>query len=414
MKSKLTILLRHTLFGADKPREHKVEDFEQALAQYLDAKRVFTFWNGRVALYAILRGLKISEGDEVMMPGYTCVVVPNAVLYCGAQPTYVDIDPNTYNIDPALLEAKLTPRTKMLIVQHTYGIPAQMDVLMDWANRHGLPVIEDCCPAFGSRFKGQLCGAFGVASFFSGQWSKPFSTGLGGMAAVNEPDLACEVEQYCQKNLIRPTWKEAEVLWLQLVVHHLFVYPWSFAFAMWLYRRLARGGLMIGSSSKREVMGHRPTDYFKGISATQAAVGLYELGQIDKNIEHRKRLAKFYQQTLTEGGWSVPQVPEEADPVYVRFPVRVSNKAYLLTEAAKGFVELGDWFESPLHGAEAPLETFAYRVGSCPQAERASRQVVNLSTHLRVTEDAACRTVRLVLLKGDKVRTRVAEDRSST
>ena len=120
------------------------------------------------------------------MPGYTCVVVPAAVQHAGLRPVYVDIDRDTYNLDPKRLEGVAGDGLAAVIVQHTYGIPAPMAAVGAWAASRSLPVIEDCCHTFGARVGGRQCGTLGSFAFMSGQWNKFFSTGLGGMLLVND------------------------------------------------------------------------------------------------------------------------------------------------------------------------------------------------------------------------------------
>ena len=126
----------------------------------------FYFFKGRVALYAILKSIGIGQGDEVILPGFTCVVVPNAITYLGAKPVYIDIASVTFNIDPSKIEEKITEKTRAIIAQHTFGIPAEMDIIMEMAKKYNLYVIEDSCHAIGSKYKGKEIGTFGDASFF--------------------------------------------------------------------------------------------------------------------------------------------------------------------------------------------------------------------------------------------------------
>ncbi len=109
--------------------------FEETFAEWLGTGHAFAFWKGRVALYAILRALGIGEGDEVILPGYTCVMDVNPIKYLGARAVFVDIEPTTYNLDVRLLEEKITPRTKIVIAQHTYGYPCEMDGILEIAGR---------------------------------------------------------------------------------------------------------------------------------------------------------------------------------------------------------------------------------------------------------------------------------------
>lgn len=143
-----------------------MSDYQLNFAKQFSAAHAFAFWKGRVALYAILKAMGVGEGDEIILPGYSCVMDVNPIMYTGAKPVYVDIEPNLYNINLDLLEEKITERTKAIIALHTYGYPAEMDRLMEIANRHNIPVIEDCCLALGSKYKGKIVGTFGKAAYF--------------------------------------------------------------------------------------------------------------------------------------------------------------------------------------------------------------------------------------------------------
>ncbi len=125
------------------------------------------FFKGRVALYAILKAMEIQSGDEVILPGFTRVVVPNAIIYLNGRPVYVDIDKKTYNIDVTKIEEKIKYRTKAIVAQHTFGIPAEMDKISEIAKKYNLYVIEDACHAIGSKYKGKEVGPFSDAAFFS-------------------------------------------------------------------------------------------------------------------------------------------------------------------------------------------------------------------------------------------------------
>ena len=131
------------------------DDYGQRFAAMLGADHAFGFWKGRVAWYAILRALGVGADDEVILPGYTCVMDVNPIMYVGARPVYADIEPVTYNLDPGLLEGLITPRTRAIVAQHTYGYPAALDPILTIAKKHGVPVVEDCCLALGARYRGR-------------------------------------------------------------------------------------------------------------------------------------------------------------------------------------------------------------------------------------------------------------------
>jgi dTDP-4-amino-4,6-dideoxygalactose transaminase len=377
-----------------------VAEFEKAFAQWLGAASAFAFWKGRVALYAILRGLGVGEGDEVILPGYTCVMNVNPVKYVGARPIYVDIEPLTYNINPRLIEPKITARTKVIIAQHTYGYPCEMDSILATATRRGIPVVEDCCLALGSRYKGKVCGTFGSAAYFSFQWNKPFTTGLGGMAVTSDPPLAARIRALCQAELQSPSAKAALMLTAERTAYRLLIFPRTTARAARLFQWLTRRGLVIGSSGAGEYEPKMAADFFMQMSAGQARAGLGQMRHLSRNLAHRRAMHEVYDRLLAEAGMPVAPLPDSMDPVLVRYPVRVADKDRAVTEAPHCGVELGTWFEIPLHPKETPMEPYDYREGMCPVAEQACREAVNLPMHPRAGLSTARRSVEFIALIG--------------
>ena len=147
--------------------QHTLPTYEESFAAYVGASFAIACWKGRVALYAILKALGVQEGDEVILPGYTCVMAVNPVVYLGATPVYVDIEPDTFNMDPARLEARVSDRTQLIIVQHTYGFPADMDAISEIASRRTIPIVDDCCLSLGSRYRRHSVVSCVVAAFRS-------------------------------------------------------------------------------------------------------------------------------------------------------------------------------------------------------------------------------------------------------
>ena len=371
--------------------------YDQSFADHFGTQNAFSFWKGRVALYAILKALGVKESDEIILPGYTCVMNVNPIKYLRAKPGYIDIELNTYNINPALIAEKITPKTKVIIAQHTYGYPCDMDAIMNIAGKYGIPVIEDCCLAFGSRYKGKLAGTFGKAAYFSFQWNKPYTTGLGGMVITNDSGLAEKIKIICEKEACPPAVKEVIMLAAQLAVYKMFIYPRTTAFAQSVFRFLTKKGVVVGSSSTAEFEPKMAPDFFKLMSSVQAWVGAGQLAKAEQNIAHRKEMAKLYDRLLTEKGWSArSHNPAASDPVMVRYPVRIKEKDRALAEAAKAGIELGSWFECPPHPIETPLEVYDYKAGMCPEAEKASREVVNLPLHPRTNEKTVRKTIDFI------------------
>jgi dTDP-4-amino-4,6-dideoxygalactose transaminase len=374
-----------------------IRQYERCFSDLVGVKKAFAFWKARVALYAILKALGIKEGDEVILPGYTCVVNVNPIKYLGAKPIYVDIEPNTFGMDPAWLEAKITPKTKVIIAQHTYGYPCDMDAVMDTAAKRNIIVIEDCCLAFGSTWKNKIVGTFGKAAYFSFQWNKPFTTGLGGMAITNDSSLAERINEICQTEIIRPAFRETAMLAAQLAAYRLFVYPRTTVFAQAAFRYLIGKGTMIGSSSSCESQPRKYYDFFKAMSSVQASSGIRQLRKIAANIEHRRQMAQLYDELLAQKGWYGQRYDKKLmNPVLVRYPVRIREKNRALAEAAGCGIELGSWFEGPLHPIETLLAAYDYEVGMCPEAEKAGREVVNLALHPRTNRKTAKKAVEFI------------------
>jgi len=374
-----------------------IEKYQCQFAAFLGAERAFAFWKGRVALYAILKAAGIGPGDEIILPGYTCVMNVNPIKYLGAKPVYVDIEPVTFNIDVNIVRDKITPRTKVIIAQHTYGYLCDMDAVMKIAAENGIIVIEDCCLALGSKYKGRMAGTFGKAAYFSSQWNKPYTTGLGGMVITSDSELAAKIQSLCESEVCLPSSGEAFMLRAQLLIYRLLIYPRTTAFAQNLFRYLTKRGAVVGSSSTDEFQPIMADDFFKSVSGVQARSGLRQLNKIGENIRHHIKLVQFYDQLFKEKGWSDRQYNSSTcEPVLVRYPVRIDGKSEALEKAAVAGIELGSWFESVLHPIETPLDVYDYEPGSCPQAERAAREVVNLPLHPRVNERTARRTVEFI------------------
>ncbi len=235
------------------------------------------------------------------------------------------------------------------------------------------------------------------AAYFSFQWNKPFTIGLGGMVICRDDNLAESIAQLCEKELVQPSFKETAMLTVQLLVYRAFIYPRTTALAQSLFRWLTKKGIVVGSSATCEFEPTMPNDFFKAMSSVQARSGLCQLKKLQENIEHRKRMADLYDNLLTDKGWKVRKYDKSTiDPVMVRYPVRIKEKNKALEEAAGAGIELGSWFECPLHPIETPLKAYDYEIGMCPEAERACREVVNLPTHPRANEKTVHKTVEFI------------------
>ena len=223
---------------------------EIALRLGAESEGLFLTWKGRVALYAILEAMEIGEGDEVILPAFTCVVVPNAILYRGAIPIYVDIQKETLNASYESIVASVSENTKAIICQNTFGLSSDLDRIADFARKKGIYTIEDCTHGFGGTFHGEPNGSFCDAAFYSTQWNKPFSTGIGGIGWVRNDDVQkrLHVSSYAD-----PSWKSRTSLSLLLFVRKNMLRGWNYWPAVKLYRWLSKNNLVLGSSSGSEI-----------------------------------------------------------------------------------------------------------------------------------------------------------------
>jgi perosamine synthetase len=356
----------------------------------------FYFYRGRVAFYALLRALNIQPGDEVLVPGFTCIAVPSPILGMRARPVYVDIDPRTYNIDPIELERKVTGRSKVIVAQHTFGIPCDMDSIMATAQKHGLAVIEDTCHVWGSKYRGKDLGSIGVGAFYSYDPGKPFIIGMGGAATVNSEPLRAEMLKL-YKSFKKPRNLETTKLHIQYIAHQLTKHPRHFWYVRDLYRFLSKNGVAIATWTSDAFEGRLGADYEKGLSPSLRARLSALILTGNRVISRHKRLAEQYERGLQAVGISGLDISSDCEAVLICYPLQVTNKARLLEEARRSRVELGDWFSSPVHPlAEPDWNAVGYQKGGCPVAEEVSQHIVTLPCHAGVTPREAARTLRFL------------------
>ena len=172
-----------------------VEHFEAAFSQFCAVQHAISCCNGTAALHLALLALGVGSGDEVIIPTLTFVATANAVAYCGARPVLVDCEPETWNMDPSLIEEKITSRTRGIIVVHLYGHPVDMDPILAIARQHGLFVVEDAAEAHGADYKGRRVGSLGDVATFSFYGNKIITTGEGGMVVTDDQALARKIRQ---------------------------------------------------------------------------------------------------------------------------------------------------------------------------------------------------------------------------
>lgn len=374
--------LRHLIDPRQRVRGSATEVYERAFARQVGVRYAFSFASGRIGLYGLLRTLGVKSGDEVLLQVPTHIVVPNAIRYAGARPVYVDCRLDNYNMDLEQAEQKITSRTKVLLLQHTFGVPVDMDAALSLARRHGLEVIEDCVHALGATYDGKQVGSLGRAAFFSTEETKTISSTMGGVAVTDDPKLAASLRAF-QAECAWPTSRLTAAYLAKFIVYYLFTEPHLHYFIRTLYELVGRRHPLPRATQPEELRGVRPASYEQRLSNAQAALALRQLARLEANLIHRRKAARSYHNDLSKGGFDLLEPPAKAEPAFVRYPVWVEDRGVVMRELAPLAV-LGDWFTSVFEEAVGSAYD-DYELGSCPRAEAAAQHLINLPTHLRAT-----------------------------
>jgi dTDP-4-amino-4,6-dideoxygalactose transaminase len=357
------------------------------------SQNTFYFYRGRVALYALLRALNAEPHDEVILQAFTCLAVPSPIVALGLRPIYVDIDPKTYNLDPRQMEQRVTPRTRVIIVQHTFGIPAPMDAIVALARNRGLVVIEDCCHTLGSTYGGKRLGCIGDAAFYSYEWGKPIVIGLGGAAVVHSEKLLHNMRALYD-TFVDPPLNDVVRVNLQYIAHAMFRRPTFFWTIREIYRRLSKIGIIIGTFPDEEFSGKASDEYQRKMAPSLRARLAGKLAEMEAGILHRKRVGTQYENGFTQLGLVRPKSPRGGETVYLQYPLIVQDKRRVLREARKWNVELGDLFASPVHPLTSQQwKSVGYEKGCCPIAEDTCGRIVSLPLHESVRQADIDRTL---------------------
>ncbi len=371
---------------------------EKTFQEFFQFQEVMSVDSGRSALYEALQAMGVGEGDEVAIQAFTCSVVPVAILWTGAKPVYVDVD-ESLNMDPRDLEKKLSENTKAVIVQHTFGYPAQMKEILNICDiRENLYLIEDCAHSLGAEYKNQRVGTFGDVAFFSFGRDKVISSVFGGLLGINNRSLAGWLKKRKSVLPSLPVKQTAQGLWhpvifqLILPLYNLLGIGRVLA---WLNQRLGLISRVISASEKRLSRPHYMTTRLSG---PLAALALFQFRRLRTFNEHRRRIAQYYFENLRgRQNLELPPKPRVGDrPVYLRFPVFLEEPDALVQRLSKKGVYLGNWYRPVIAPNYIGLKRLGYKKGMAPRAEKFSSKVINLPTYFHLSSDQAQRVVQFV------------------
>jgi len=307
----------------------RVAAFEQEIASYCGTKRAVGVASGTDAILLALMAAGVGRDDEVITTPYTFFATAGAVTRVGARPVFVDIDPRTYNIDPSKIEDAITERTKAIMPVHLYGQCADMDPILEIAERRGVPVVEDAAQAIGSEYRGRRAGSMGLLGCFSFFPSKNLGGyGDGGMITTDSDELAdllVSLREHGQTE----------------TYHH-----WT-----------------IGTNSR--------------LDALQAAVLSVKLRHLDGWSDGRAANADYYDSRFEGTGVAAPHREEWNRHIYNQYIVRVPERDELLSYLRESGIGCAIYYPKPLHLQEC-FKTLGYSKGDMPESERASAETISI------------------------------------
>ena len=321
-----------------------VKRFEEAFAKYVGVKYAVALSSGTAALHAALLAVDVGPGDEVIVPSFAPTPVAEAVVLAGAKPVFADINPETYTLDVASVEEKLTDKTRALVPVHTYGLMADMEAFRSLAKERGLALVEAAFHAHGAEFKGQKAGTYGDLACFSFNAMQPITTGEGGMVVASRRDLAETIQS--------------------IRVH---------------------GAGKYGSSER---LGHN----YK-MTEIAAALGYYQLQRLPKILESRRRNAQILTSLLEGiGRLQLPFEPPGYKHSWGIYTVRlkggkVGERNKLVFKLRASGVQARVFYETPIHMAPYYRRKYGIRPRSLPRTEAAARQVFSLPCHQDLSEE---------------------------
>lgn len=372
-----------------------VKEFEERFAAYHYMDKAVATSFGRMAFYYILRALNLPAGSEIIFPALTFWVVPEIARRAGLRPVFVDVSPATFNLDPAKIEAAITPATRAIVPTHLYGQPCEMTGIMRVAEKHNLIVIEDCAQAAGARYQGRLVGTFGAASFFSFQMLKGINTYGGGMAMTNDAGLAARLRQQAESEPLQ-SMPDLAGRFVTGYAARIGVSPKWFTF--WGYPLQALVSLFSHYDLSKHIwekirpLEPFPRSYRQRYSNAQAVIGLLGLAKLDEfNARSRQHAARYTEGLSDCRAIQTPCTLTEVEHVYYQYSIYTSDPA----RASRRAIRRGVDFETTHVDVCSRLELFKEYAASCLGAE-ATESALQLPVYSRLRASDVERVLKVV------------------
>lgn len=390
--------LRHTVTLLLQPwrwlRGRSAGDLRTALRMLFDGEAAL-FASGREGLLALLRAMELSPGDEVIVQGYTCIAIPNAILAAGATPVYVDIDRSTLNLDPEAVEAAVTARTRMIIAQHTFGIPAPTQRLRELCDARGIFLLEDCAHVLPDQDGPEDIALYGDGLLLSFGRDKAVSGISGGAVVCRQDDIA--------RRLLQEEERAADCG--RLSVGRLLLYPLAYGVArlLWplgmgkaLLKTLQLLRLMPQIYTAEEKIGRMPRTLHR-LPEACAALANASLRNLRAMNAHRRSLCSLYLQASADHGWPVLHGMRTNLPLQ-KYPLFTENASHIREALKKQNIYLDDgWTRCVVCPASVDPKNVGYAQGCDPRAEEASTSILTLPTHPTMTKAQATRLINILV-----------------
>ena len=345
-----------------------VKEFEKEISEYLGIKHSISVGNGTDALVIALKALGIEEGDEVITTPFTFFATAESISFVGATPVFVDVDINTYNIDPAKIEERITEKTKAIMPVHIFGQPCDMDSINEIAKKHNLKVIEDACQAIGSEYKGQKIGTLSDIACFSFFPTKNLGcAGDGGMIVTNDDELAtiCRalkthgsgVNGQKAYNIINNIEEDTAE---------------DNATDNTVYNPLKYYNYLIGQNSR--------------LDEIQAAILRVKLRKLDDWNDSRREHARFYNEQLKDTELVTPFEAKNVKHIYHLYILQSENRTELINYLKEKGIATGIYYPIPLHLQKA-YKFLGYKEGDLPNAEYLSHRTFAIPMFAELTDE---------------------------
>jgi perosamine synthetase len=375
-------------YGAGQEIEESKNAVLEILRFYFPQGEIFFFNSARGALSFLLtqtyadytqtnadKNLSLLEHtSEVITQAFSCLVVPNAIKFAGYKPIYVDID-ETYNLDIEDLKRKINEKTKAIIIQNTFGIPAKIDEILEIAHQNNILVIENLTHSLGAKYKGKYLGNFGDFALLSFNKNKVISSIIGGALVVNNKNFLEKIKQNYES---LPEFSPKEIQKIIFTGKVLYQAKKNYNFLTKIYLKfLRKSGKTVEMISLIEKQGKKPENYLFKFPEVLFPLLLNQLKKLERFNEKRKEVAKIYLEKFP--------LNFEGEPIFLRFPILIENRDFVLEKFKKENIYLGDWYRCVLDPC-FDLKIFDYEIGSCPKAEEITKKIINLPTLIEKKE----------------------------